>query len=307
MCLSPPIRWVQQWHNTWNKVFLSVNDFLSCMQLFTLHNRHKSRSNRKAKEEMAMAFPRLGGWMDGICNLRLQSHKHMDLFGSYTHSTPCGASCYALKHTNKRKNNKKTHTPTAEHTDVLDAWNYDTENCSYSLLLGWKGTFVLDPMKLWKECSRIEHSIFAASHPVWLGHTEIKVGYEVPLRGVLCLPSKLWHTKAFFKSPSLPTKRVIPLLLSSLLATGDQFYGLPFIAAAVLVALWWPCWIPPVTIIPSECPATNLVWSSVLVKSSSKQLPQQPQQHIACCYMSLVSEWWNTASNPSSSLGALAY
>ena len=133
---------------------------------------------------------------------------------------------------------------------------------------------------------------------------KVKVGYEVPLRGVLCLPSKLWHTKAFFKSPSLPTR----LLLSSLLATGDQFYGLPFIAAAVLVALWWPCWIPPVTIKPSECPATNLVWSSVLVKSSSKQLPQQLQQHIACCYMSLVSEWWNTASNPSSSLGAsLAY
>ena len=205
-------------------------------------------------------------------------------------------------HSNTQTNQKTIKNTCTQHTDVLEAWNYDIENFSYSLLLGWKGTFGLDPMKLWKECSRIEHSIFAASHPVWLGHTEIKVGYEVPLRGVLCLPSKLWHTKAFFKSRSLPTR----LLLSSLLATGDQFYGLPFIAAAVLVALWWPCWIPPVTIKPSECPATNLVWSSVLVKSSSKQLPQQLQQHIACCYMSLVSEWWNTASNPSSSLGALA-
>ena len=85
------------------------------------HNIHRSRSNRKAKKEMAMAFPRLGGWMDGICNLRLQSHKHMDLFGSYTHSTPCGASCYALNHTSKQKTIKKTHTRTAGHTDVLEA------------------------------------------------------------------------------------------------------------------------------------------------------------------------------------------
>ena len=107
MCLSPPIRWVQQLHNTWNKLFLSANIFLSCVQLYKMHKMHKSRSNRKASEEMAMAFPRLGGWMDGICNLRLQSHKHIDLFGSYTHSTPCGASCYALKHTSKQKTIKK--------------------------------------------------------------------------------------------------------------------------------------------------------------------------------------------------------
>ena len=145
-------------------------------------------------------------------------------------------------------------------------------------------------MKLWKECTRIEHSIFTASHPVWLGHTKVKVGYEVPLRGVLCLPSKLWHTKAFFKSRSLPSRRVIPLLLSSLLATGDQFYGLPFIAAAVLVALWWPCWIPPVTIKPSQCPATNLVWSSVLVKQLQTVTSAAPTAH--CLLLQGVFFYW---------------
>ena len=91
---------------------------------------------------MAMAFPRLGGWRDGICNLRLQSDKHMDLFGSYTHSTPCGASRYALKHTNKQKTIQQTHTHIAEQTylmpETMTSEIFPIAFCwGEEVLLGW--------------------------------------------------------------------------------------------------------------------------------------------------------------------------